>query len=587
LWLVPSGIVILIVSESAGVIFMGLVIFAILVTDTFFSVVITRAFLRPVYQTLRSAKSTRSRRGSQSGSRKLIERTKWTSLAGVSLVVISSSVLYVNLVLIPVFPDTVVPSPWLNPFVFTANVDSILNNVGMLLVSGTLASALSGNAKRKVYRISSASSGERTAAAEEMTSLVKSRLEEIANTPIETDAFIPPQEQPRCVQLKKIAQLIEEEMFHGDNGDAPRTMDGTVADLLDNDFEFAAQAFFEECVEASTDLVPEMRAQYHGVRRGHLNIYQDTLGQIRQEPQFVELQRRSVKLVQDCTELGRPAQQSSKSISGLYCSGEAVSQRYGTLMTTIASKTHATFHKAGLKGLVRTCEKIFLTAGARNGKTEIVCDVVRGTIECKDFTTMINVQRLLCDLDADLSITGQTGGISESICISRCKNRFGEPTSGGWADIMFNFYFEDDEAMHICELQLVHSQMYTVRKEMGAHTTYSTFRAALELMEMQYLDPEMGSDAEVLEMLDALVWRGAADNRRESLVRVDWKVQSDTLRREVRDLQDHAKVQDAKIASQDAKITSQDATIAMHDAKFAALEAQILQLSSVRQRGGD
>ena len=152
---------------------------------------------------------------------------------------------------------------------------------------------------------------------------------------------------------------------------------------------------------------------------------------------------------------------------------------------------------------------------------------------------------------------------------------------------MFNFYFEDDEAMHICELQLVHSQMYTVRKEMGAHTTYSTFRAALELMEMQYLDPEMGSDAEVLEMLDALVWRGAADNRRESLVRVDWKVQSDTLRREVRDLQDHAKVQDAKIASQDAKITSQDATIAMHDAKFAALEAQILQLSSVRQRGGD
>jgi hypothetical protein len=54
---------------------------------------------------------------------------------------------------------------------------------------------------------------------------------------------------------------------------------------------------------------------------------------------------------------------------------------------------------------------------------------VLGTIECRDFTTMINVQRLLCDLDSDLSTTEQTGGISETISISRCKERFGKPTT--------------------------------------------------------------------------------------------------------------------------------------------------------------
>jgi hypothetical protein len=421
--------------QQVGVAFIGLAALGVLITDTFFSVVITQAFLRSIHQTLRLQKRTHSRRTrTQSAALKTIERTKWTTLAGVSVAVMSSSFLYVNLVLWALFPDTVRRSPWLNPFVFMTNVDSILNDVSMLLLSGTLASASFGNAKGKVYRISSASSGGRTPVTETI-GLLQSRLEGTASTAIEIDAFIPPQEQPRCVELKKIAQLIEEDIFRGDNGSGARTMDDAVTDFLDNNFFFAVQAFFNECVEASRDLVPEMRAQYHGVRRGHLNIYQDTLGQIRQEPQFAELQRRSVKLVQDCKALNRPVQQSSETISGLYRSGEAVSQRYGALIETIASKTNATFHMVGLKSLVRTCEKIFLTVGARNGKPESVCDVVRGTIECRDFTTMINVQRLLCDLDADLSITGQTGGISEKVCISRCKNRFGEPTRGGWANV--------------------------------------------------------------------------------------------------------------------------------------------------------
>jgi hypothetical protein len=74
---------------------------------------------------------------------------------------------------------------------------------------------------------------------------------------------------------------------------------------------------------------------------------------------------------------------------------------------------------------------------------------------------------------------------------------------------MFNFYFEDDEARHVCELQLVHSQMYTVRKQMGAHDALH-LSSGSGIAGVLDLDPELGSDAEVLEMLDALVWKGAA-----------------------------------------------------------------------------
>jgi hypothetical protein len=119
---------------------------------------------------------------------------------------------------------------------------------------------------------------------------------------------------------------------------------------------------------------------------------------------------------------------------------------------------------------------------------------------------MISVLRLLQDVDSMLKITGETGGIEEEICITRSKGRFGQPTSGGWADIMINFYFKNDEEgwAHICEIQLVHAHLYSVRKNMGAHQNYNDFRAALELCEKVGADPEEGSDATILE---ALVWK--------------------------------------------------------------------------------
>ena len=39
------------------------------------------------------------------------------------------------------------------------------------------------------------------------------------------------------------------------------------------------------------------------------------------------------------------------------------------------------------------------------------------------------------------------------------------------------------QCFHICEIQLVHKRMATVRREMGGHEGYSSFRAAEELLE--------------------------------------------------------------------------------------------------------
>ena len=188
----------------------------------------------------------------------------------------------------------------------------------------------------------------------------------------------------------------------------------------------------------------------------------------------------------------------------LYCGAEAVRSRYVVLMTMVASKTSTHFHPTPLKGILRICEKLAMAPEWNPGT---VLDVVRGAIECPSFSMMINVLRLLQDLDKELKVTGVAGGITEEISIVRCKGRFGRPTSGGWGDIMLNFYFKDDtEWTHVCEIQLVHAELYSVRENMGAHRSYNEFRAALELCEKVGADPEEGSDAGILE---TLVWTPA------------------------------------------------------------------------------
>ena len=47
---------------------------------------------------------------------------------------------------------------------------------------------------------------------------------------------------------------------------------------------------------------------------------------------------------------------------------------------------------------------------------------------------------------------------------------------------MINFYLNSDSNKHICELQLVHTQMMTARKGLPGHAVYNRVRNASELL---------------------------------------------------------------------------------------------------------
>jgi hypothetical protein len=394
----------------------------------------------------------------------------------------------------------------------------------------------------------------------------------VPSIPKVTDRFVPPQKQAGGLQLKEVAKVLEEGLHKAKRRKAgsSREMNAGVAAVIDIEFGPTARTYYQECVEEARGLVPEMRTQYHDVRHKHLMLYKDMLLQIRKEASFPQLQERSADLVLECARLDRPRTQSSDTISGLYRTAEAVSGRYNDLMASIGIKTGAIFHEAPQKGLVRITEKLALTAGAeKNWKPARITDIVRGALECKDFTTMISAVRMFRDLDADLVVTGETGGIREKICIVRSKDRFGAPTSGGWADIMVNFHFEDDKAKHICEVQLVHSQMYGLRKNMGAHASYGVFRGAKELMEMLGLDPEEGASDEDRALLGALMWappRSGASNVESPSV-VALKVEAKVLRAEVNTLK--------------VKVANFEAQEAAKAKEMAALEAKVEKLESM------
>jgi hypothetical protein len=106
-----------------------------LAQDTIFSCVMTAIFLRPIFKILDEVGGLRSE-----GQIKL-EKTKWLTLLGGSLAVLSSTALYINGGLFVVLGGSGKPffaNPYLNIFVFGINLDSVLNDVGMLLACGVL-----------------------------------------------------------------------------------------------------------------------------------------------------------------------------------------------------------------------------------------------------------------------------------------------------------------------------------------------------------------------------------------------------------------------------------------------------------------
>jgi hypothetical protein len=106
----------------------------VIVMDTAFSVLVTIIFLRPISEVLKIGRDA----ASQSQGYRRMQKRKWHTLIGSTLAVVSSTVLYINAILCFTIQGPFWEVPWLNIFVFGMNVDSILNDVGMLIVSGMI-----------------------------------------------------------------------------------------------------------------------------------------------------------------------------------------------------------------------------------------------------------------------------------------------------------------------------------------------------------------------------------------------------------------------------------------------------------------
>ena len=77
----------------------------------------------------------------ESAGYKSMQKTKWMTLTGSTLAVVSSSALYVNMILymfLGEMGNQLHTSPYLHYGVFGMNLDSVLNDVGMLLACGVL-----------------------------------------------------------------------------------------------------------------------------------------------------------------------------------------------------------------------------------------------------------------------------------------------------------------------------------------------------------------------------------------------------------------------------------------------------------------
>ena len=127
------------------------------------------------------------------------------------------------------------------------------------------------------------------------------------------------------------------------------------------------------------------------------------------------------------------------------------------------------FSCAPVKKLQRVTEKSMLKAKTP-GDASKTLDLVRGMVICSDIPVITKMVAALTDLCSN--------GKIERV---RLKDRFNNPSAGGWRDYMDNFMICGDKNKHICELQIVHKVMITARKGLPGHVVYGKVRNAMEL----------------------------------------------------------------------------------------------------------
>ena len=130
------------------------------------------------------------------------------------------------------------------------------------------------------------------------------------------------------------------------------------------------------------------------------------------------------------------------------------------------------------KSPYRVIEKAFTKGPLKDPTKPIDCSLVLDLfgclINCTSFDAMGAVLSNVADLHHDRGGGGQK---TPTLRVSRVKNRWTEPSGGGWRDVMINVVIEG----YVFEVQLVLHGMLVARKALDAHAAYNQFRCFAEV----------------------------------------------------------------------------------------------------------
>jgi len=270
-------------------------------------------------------------------------------------------------------------------------------------------------------------------------------------------------------------------------------------------------------IAASDEAQRALLDMFEERKRGSLTQYRAILTRTQRDTTFPEFSGVSKRLQQKLAARHGECMQQRPGGGGILDFVELRSQagkvkpHFDAFVTALATKCGAEKSAAPLKGAWRAIEKMALRVESTGEKCGALkdgpldaaplCDVLRGSLRCKDFTMLLTAFELLEALDGEFGDVAHARGLTQRIRLLRIKDRFSAPTSGGWADVLVNFVFEDDEAKHVVELQLQHESMLLVRKEGGGHEDYNEFRSAFELLEAVGKEPhDVFEDTGLIDM---------------------------------------------------------------------------------------
>ena len=311
-------------------------------------------------------------------------------------------------------------------------------------------------------------------------SMVNTLLDKAASKPHSSAKFVELGERPGGLLLQYCCELFQ--LFQGDCCDTG----------LWSVIEVAAKAFFgAQVANASNEIrkIDESIAQLHGASgRMYAATMRRLTGGI--DSNGAPKDNDFAVYVQQFDALDRslplplpPLKQRTSDVCAVYQHGRVVAPMFQEFMEKLAKGSHNVFTMAPPKKIYRMSEKIGVRA-KRLWDGATIVDAVRGTME------MGSMERGMVFLDYLQGADKRLGGdwqdaFDTKIHIVGIKNRWppNKPAPGGWCCGQVYFSFLDDANGHVCELQIVHESMESVRKKIGnpAYLKFSANRSAAQL----------------------------------------------------------------------------------------------------------